>query len=167
MRNFLILIVGVLIGAVAMYLYCCQPTSEVSVTTPKGLITADQMKQLDQAYNPRHRLISDSIVNRAGGDNRSSWYDLDEVRNYLNYAEKEAEKLGYTMDGIRVYLGAHPDQNGQAGYTTMFFVPTGRSNQAVASMFSFSMADDSGDIPGGGGLNHGGQGDPPEANYPQ
>lgn len=166
MKNFVILILGICLGALAMYFYCCSSTSEKIVSNPpKGLITPDQAQSLDRAYNPRYKLISDSIVKRDGGDNRSSWYGLDEVRNYLNYAEKEAEKLGYTMDGVRIYLGAHPDQNGVAGYTTMFFIPTGKTNKAVGSMFNFSMQSNGGDIPGGAGLDMGNAGQPPRANY--
>ena len=163
----MIFIVGIVIGALAMYLYCCQPNSEsmISKQAPKGLITPDQAKTLDRAYNPRCKLISDSIVRRKGGDNRSSWYGLNQVRDYLNYAEKEAKELGYTMDGVRIYLGAHPDQNGEAGYTTMFFIPTGQLNNAKASLFNFSMESTGIDIPGGGGLDMGNMGEPPSANY--
>ncbi|MEO5787698.1 hypothetical protein [Gelidibacter sp.] len=168
MKNFMILVIGILIGALAMYFYCCQSNEEKVVSSaPKGLITPDQAKSLDLAYNPRYKLISDSLVTRKGGDNRSSWYGLDQVRNYLNYAEREAEKLGYTMDGVRIYLGAHPDQNGEAGYTTMFFIPTGKSHKAEASMLNFSMQSGGGDIPGAGGMDLGSSGNPPRANYPQ
>lgn len=169
MKNFIVLILGIALGALAMYFYCCQPSDsgERVVTAPKGLITPDEARKLDEAYNPRYQLISDSIVTRRGGDNRSSWYGLDQVRNYLDYAEKEAKELGYTMNGVRLYLGAHPDQNGEAGYTTMFFIPTGRSDKAQAAMLNLSMGDDDGDIPGGGGMNMGGDGMPPSANYPQ
>ena len=168
MKNFVMLIIGVIIGAVAMYYYGNQPASEMKASTaPKGLITPDQAKTLDQAYNLRYNLISDSIVTRKGGDNRSSWYGLDQVRNYLIYAEKESQDLGYTMDGVRIYLGAHPDQNGEAGYTTMFFIPTGKPNKSKASMFNFFMQTNGGDIPGGRGLDFGNMGNPPNVNYPQ
>lgn len=167
MKNFLILIVGVLLGALAMYLYCCRPKAELAINAPKGLITPEQAKKLDAAYTPRYQLISDSIVTRKGGDNRSSWYGLDQVRDYLSYAENEAKDLGYVMDGVRIYMGAHPDQNGEAGYTTMFFIPTGKAYKADASMFNFSMQLDSEDIPGGGGLDMGTGGQPPSASYPQ
>ncbi|MBO3098210.1 hypothetical protein [Gelidibacter pelagius] len=167
MKNFIMLILGIVIGALAVYFYCCQPKTELMVSTPKGLISPDQAKTLDQAYNERYRLISDSLVKREGGDNRSSWYGLDEVRNYLNYAENEAKDLGYTMDGVRIYLGAHPNENGKAGYTTMFFMPTGKSNKANAGLLDFFMQSDGGDIPGGGGLDFGNHGHPPGANYPQ
>lgn len=167
MKNVLMLIFGIIIGALAMYFYCFQPNAESKITAPKGLISSDQAKTLDQAYNERHRLISDSLVKREGGDNRSAWYELNQVRNYLIYAENEAKELGYTMDGVRIYLGAHPNENGKAGYTTLFFVPTGKPNKATASLFNFSMQSGGGDIPGGGGLDFGNRGNPPDANYPQ
>lgn len=167
MKNFVMLLFGVIIGAFAMYFFSRQPHKEIKIATPKGLISSDQIKTLDQAYNQRHRLISDSLVKREGGDNRSSWYELNQVRNYLNYAENQAKELGYTMDGVRIYLGAHPNENGEAGYTTLFFVPTGKLNKARASVFNFSMQSGGGDIPGGGGLDYGNRGNPPDANYPQ
>lgn len=49
------------------------------------------------------------------------------MRNYLNYAENESKDLGYTMDGVRVYLGAHATTK-EVGYTTMFLVSTGVEN---------------------------------------
>ena len=167
MKQLLILFVGIVIGAGAMYLYCCQAKFDLNPTAPHGLITSEQAKKLDEAYNPRYRLISDSLVKRPGGDNRSSWFALKEVRKYLDYAENEAKELGYTMNGVRIYPGAHPDQNGQSGYTTFFLVPTGHSHKSVATMLNMSLLNDRMDIPGGGSLNHGGQGDPPGANYLQ
>lgn len=80
-----------LICALVIYFYCCKTNEEGMVgNSPKDLITADQTKTLDHAYNSRYKLISDSIERRSRGDNRSSWYGLGELRNYLIYAEKEA-----------------------------------------------------------------------------
>jgi hypothetical protein len=132
---------------------------------PKGVITPAEAKVLDQAFNTRHQLISDSIVKRP--DNRSSWYSLTDMRDYLNYAENEAKGLGYTMDGVRVYLGAHATVKGQVGYTTMFFIPTGFQSVSEGNMLGFSTRGGGKDIPGVGGMNGGEDGDPPGANYPQ
>lgn len=125
MKNLSLFIIGLLIGALAVYFCCMNDTVpiEEELIKPNGLITPSEAKTLDQAFNTRHALISDSIVKRP--DNRSSWYALEDMRNYLNYAEKQAKDLGYTMDGVRVYLGAYPDVKDQVGYTTMFFIPTG------------------------------------------
>lgn len=167
MKNLILLIFGVIIGALAMYFYLSPTISDLKIEMPKGLISSDQIKTLDQAYDPRYQLISDSLVKKEGGDNRSSWYGLDEIRNYLKYAEKEANDLGYGMDGIRIYLGAHPVKNGEPGYTTMFFVPTGKPNKTEATIFNLSELSEGRDIPGGHGLDFGNMGHPPRANYPQ
>ena len=168
MNFFLILVLGALIGAAIMYLICRKTTSVElpNALPPKGLITPSQAKTLDVAFNSRHQLISDEIVKRP--DNRSSWYSLSDLRGYLNYAEKQAQDLNYTMDGVRLYLGAHPDISGVVGYTTVFFVPTGSKNLSQTEALGVEqLQKGNGDIPGGDGLDMGTPGDPPQANYPQ
>jgi len=61
------------------------------------------------------------------------------MRDYLNYAENESKDLGYTMDGVRVYLGAHATTK-EVGYTTIFLVPTGVENTSQASSTLFNIA---------------------------
>lgn len=167
MKKLSLLILGILIGAFATY-YLCPSCSveenEVAIVAPKGLITPKEAKTLDEAFNSRHTLISDSIVKRP--DNRSAWWSLKDMRDYLNYAENESKELGYTMDGVRVYLGAYPTDR-EVGYTTMFLVPTGVENISQGNSAIFNMLPPGGgDIPGGG-LNSGEPGIPPSSNYPQ
>ncbi|WP_299116834.1 hypothetical protein [uncultured Winogradskyella sp.] len=95
-------------------------------------------------------------------DNRSSWYSLEEIENFLSYAKEEAKKLGYEMDGIRIYCGAYPDDGSGAGYSTSFIVPTSSNKEGEEGGYGQSH-----DIQGASGLNKGSQGDPPNANYPQ
>jgi len=170
MKKLSLLILGIIIGAFATYYFCpsCSIDAEAvvaekSIMKPTGVITPAQAKVLDTEFNSRHTLISDSIVLRS--DNRSSWWSLDDMRNYLTYAENQTQGLGYTMNGVRIYLGAHPTIKGTVGYTTMFLVPTG--DKTVPGGGSGFMAAGSKDILGGDGLNAGGPGDPPSANYPQ
>ncbi|MEZ4792156.1 MAG: hypothetical protein R2783_01370 [Gelidibacter sp.] len=168
MKNLLVLLLGAIIGAAAVYFYCCKQDLSDDVVEPKGIITPAQVMALDEAFNSRHQLISDSIVKRP--DNRSSWYSLSDMRSYLNYAESQAKDLGYTMDGIRVYLGAYPDTANEVGYTTMFFTPTGSKAMAKGEMNFLNFNLQSGghpDIPGGNGFNMGTPGNPPSINYPQ
>ena len=168
MKNLVLLILGFILGALAMYFYCCkQDPIEMLPTQPKGLIKPAEIKVLTQAYNPRYEAINDSLFNGVdGGDNRSSWYALDDVQNYLVLAKNQADSLGYTMDGIRIYPGAHPGDGKNPGYSTYLIVPTGYLNTSEGSMF-FMQKGGSDDIDGGDGLNQGKDGNPPGINYPQ
>ena len=171
MKKLTPLILGLVIGALATYYFCpnCTVTEEVvasPIVKPKGVIKSEAAKILGKAYDARYQLVSDSIFGGPNLDNRSSWYSLVDVNNYLRYADSQSTALGYNMDGIRIYLGAHPDGK-TPGYTTMFMVPTGSESLAEgnSSLFNFKRVG-GGDIPGGDGLDNGKPGDPPSANYP-
>ncbi len=125
------------------------------IIKPRGVITSKDAEIMDQAFNERYAAMSKCI---GKDDNRSSWWSLDDMRNFLDYAENQAKSLGYTMDGVRVYEGAH----GEKGYTSMFIAPTGSKGTGGSRQ-----AAGSGDIPGGDVLNAGSGGNPPSANYPQ
>ena len=130
------------------------------MSTPKGLITPAEAKTLNDAYSARHQVISNRVTMRP--DNRSSWYSLQDLQDFLSSAASQASELGYEMDGIRIYCGAYPDENGEVGLSTSFIVPTGTPIEGGGEGNGGS-----GDIQGANGLNKGGQGDPPGANYPQ
>ncbi len=150
-----------------MYFYCQKDAPvEMLPPPPKGLITPKEAMILDKAYDQRYQLISDSIVTRRGGDNRSAWFSVEDLQNFLYYAENQAGELDYTMNGIRIYAGAEPADAQGAGYTTMFIMPTGYKNKSEGNMLMFQPGG-KGDITGGAGLNHGTNGEPPGANYPQ
>ncbi|OBX21748.1 MULTISPECIES: hypothetical protein [Bizionia] len=170
MKNVSLLIIGAIIGALATYYFCpnCSGNGDMvgNIVKPAGVITAKEAMTLDQAFNSRHELISDQIVMRP--DNRSAWWSVEDIKNYIKYAENQSHELGYRMDGLRLYLGAYPDSPKEGvGYTTMFFVPTGTQALSEGSSMPFHFKRKGGDIPGGDGLNMGGDGDPPSANYPQ
>ena len=170
MKNFLSLVLGILIGAIVMYFYCSDATAVVDeeiIAAPKGIITPSKARTLDEAYNLKHRIINDSLFNNSedGGDNRSSWWALDDVETYIAYAKNQAKDNGYVMDGLRLYLGSYPDSKEGTGLTTMFFIPTGYANESQGSLFSLQGGGN--DLTDSDGLNHGGKGVPPGANYPQ
>ncbi len=129
------------------------------MSNPKGLITPEQAKELNDAFTQRCELISNNITKRP--DNRSSWYSLNDLRTFLDLAEAQAKELGYEMNGVRIYCGAYPIEKGQAGYSTSFIVPT--SSNKIGEEGD----GDNHDIQGANGLNFGHEGDPPGANYPQ
>jgi len=132
------------------------------ITKPEGVISPSRAKELDKNFNERHSLISNAIGKQ---DNRSSWYSLTDIENYLAYAKQQTGELGYTMDGIRIYVGSH----GEKDFTTMFIVPTGNEKIQKGSLLpaNILLLAGSSDIDDGDGLNDGGIGEPPSANYPQ
>jgi hypothetical protein len=171
MKNFGLFILGIILGAALMYFYSSRDQMEMTddykeIKIP-GLITAKEAKILDQAFNLKHSIINDSLFKGSKtGDNRSSWWAIEDIQNYINHAENQAGELGYSLDGLRVYLGSYPNINGETGLTTMFFVPTGTLNTSQGGVLTLFQGG-SGDIKGGDGLNIGQQGEPPSANYPQ
>ena len=134
-------------------------------------ITSTEITTLTQAYDARYKLISKTFFSdEAHGDNRSSWYSLEDLRKFLEDAEKQAGTLEpkYKMDGVRLYLGAHPTDGETPAYTTLLMVPTGTPMTSEEKMVD--LPQDGGgslDIPGANGLDRGNAGKPPSANYPQ
>ncbi|QRM90708.1 hypothetical protein FG167_16175 [Lacinutrix sp. WUR7] len=164
MKKLLLLLLGFAIGFLICYFYLNKPQNEINMTTPKGIITPKEAMALDEAFNSRHELISDSIVKRP--DNRSSWWSIEDIEAFISLAKEQSKELGYDMNGIRVYLGAYPSDEKEVGYTTMFMVPTGNPSLSEGKVISVTTKNN-GDIPGGNGLNEGSEGDPPQMNYPQ
>jgi len=98
----------------------------------------------------------------------ATWWSLEDMRNYLDYAENQAKNLGYAMDGVHVYLGVYGDNapKDKAGYSTVFISPTGNKTLPEGTS-GFAAQGGRNDIPGSDPLNDGDGGYPPQANYPQ
>lgn len=165
MKNFGSLILGIFLGALCMYFYLNNNKEKGlnPIIKPRGVISSEAAMVLDSTYNSRYNLISDSIVKRP--DNRSTWWSIEDISNYIVYAKSEANSLGYSLDGLRVYLGAYPTVKDTVGYTTMFIVPTGslsKDNDSIG--FRTDLKHDIKDIDP---LNMGSGGNPPNSNYPQ
>ncbi|MDG4715409.1 hypothetical protein [Winogradskyella marincola] len=165
MKKLLLLLLGLVIGVAGTYYYLSSNQNLEEMTKPKGLITPSEIEALDQAYNSRHTIISDSLIGTP--DNRSSWYSIEEIESYIAYAKQQAGSLGYTLDGLRLYAGAYPDTKEGPGLMTMFFVPTGSQNVSEGSIMPTAQGGGSNDLKGADGLNIGQHGFPPSANYPQ
>ena len=102
--------------------------------------------------NTRKKAV-DSAAGRQ--DNRSSWWSLEDIKNYLAYAKNQADNLGYTLNGIRIYQGVYAGNapNGKADYATLFWVPTGKKSKSEGSMLNFTLQGGDKDISGGDPLN--------------
>jgi len=168
MKNIVIFFSGLLLGAVIGFLSYNQISYEdqPEIQKPKGLISPKEAASLDQAFNLKHRIISDSLYKNATyGDNRSSWWSIDDVESFIRYAKHQADEQGYVLDGLRLYLGSHGESNDGLGLTTVFFIPTGHKNNAQGG-WSYYQNKPS-DLKDADGLNMGQSGNPPDANYPQ
>lgn len=164
MKKLLLLLVGLVLGIATTYYYLSTNQNLEEMTKPNGLITPSEIEALDQAYNSRHTIISDSLIKTP--DNRSSWYSIDEIESYISYAKQQADSLGYTLDGLRLYAGAYPDTKEGPGLMTMFFVPTGSKKVSEGAIIP-TLQGGGNDLQGADGLNKGSGGEPPSANYPQ
>lgn len=172
MKKLALLILGIILGACAMYFYFHNDKNNedmAEIPTPPGLVKPSEIQVLTKAYDARYDSISNQFFKGvAGGDNRSSWYSIEDLENYLALAKKQAGELGYTMNGVRLYLGAHPTVDNIPGYTTLLMVPTGYQNSSEGNMIEGPQkGGGNNDIPGGDGLDKGSDGVPPAANYPQ
>jgi hypothetical protein len=56
-------------------------------------------------------------------DNREFWFSNEELQKMIDYAAHVGDSLDLTTTGLRAYLGAQMDENGN-WKTELFFVPT-------------------------------------------
>ncbi|WP_418604024.1 hypothetical protein [Hwangdonia sp.] len=174
MKKLSYIILGFIIGALATYYFCPRQIDDgiddIKIVKPKGVITPDQAKTLNNNWTTYRKAAVDSAASKQGRkvDNRSTWWSLDDIENYLAFAKHESDSLGYSMTGIRVYLGVYGENAGQdkKDYTTMFMVPTAKKGTDRASMNPFAFQGDEEDCPECSPLNDGGTGYPPGAPYP-
>ncbi|MGE5943216.1 MAG: hypothetical protein ACM31G_02645 [Flavobacteriales bacterium] len=138
MKQLSYIILGFIIGALLTYYFC--PRFEqppVKIVKPKGVITVEQAKALNDNWTLYRKAAVDSAAKKQGRmqDDRSTYWDLEDIENYLGYAKNYSDSLGYTMTGIRVYLGEYAENAGETkkNLTTMFMVPTVRKAKSEAS----------------------------------
>ncbi len=142
MKKLSYIIIGFLIGAFATYYLCPRPVedmqTDIEIVKPKGVISVKEAIALNDNWTRTRQAAVDSAAGKV--DHRWTGWSLEDIRDYLDYAEKECSNLGYTMDGIQVYLGVYGDSQSEnkAGYTTMFIAPTGTKSISKGSMSPFN-----------------------------
>lgn len=172
MKKLSYIILGFIIGALATYYFCPRQTDDgmggIEIVKPKGVITPDQAKALNNNWTEYRKAAVDSAARRQGReiDNRSTWWSIDDVENYIAFSKQQTDSLGYKITGLRVYLGVYGKNAGQAerDLTTMFVVPTVKKAKDKASMNPFIFQGEEGDCPECPPLNHGNGGG---GGYPQ
>lgn len=120
------------------------------MSIPKGIITAAEAQDLSDNWTKLRSRENNTAAGKP--DNRSSWYSLDDMQDFLNLIKEENKNV----NGVRFYLGTETTQKDPKGLTTIFMVPTeadGKGNNK--------------DIPNAKGMDRGEQGDPVQIGYPQ
>jgi hypothetical protein len=114
--------------------------NETSFYKPSGVITQERGVELSDSWSAKNaELFSKSNNTKFDDEVKSLWWSLEDLRNYLEFAEHEAQEKGYNMTGVRVYFAAYPEKDNQ---NTLFFAPTGHKAESQASMFSFFLPTD-------------------------
>ncbi len=166
MKKLSFIILGFLLGALATYFFCPRQVDyieDVKIIKPKGAIEPGKAKALNDNWTKFREAAVDSAAKKQGRnkDDRSTWWPIDDIENYIAYSKHVTDSLKYDMTGIRVYLGVYGDNAGRTkkNLTTMFLVPTIKKGKANASMNPFSLSfQNNGDCPECPPLNKGGGG---------
>ncbi|XLS30653.1 hypothetical protein ACJD0Z_07455 [Flavobacteriaceae bacterium M23B6Z8] len=98
----------------------------------------------------------------------SSYYTLEELESYIEYAKREAAKQKINLEGFRIYMGLFPDDDNfenKKNFLTVFITPTGNSATQEGA-FMTNTAFDGSDITTIGSLEYGGNGNPPSTTFP-
>ena len=170
MENIIAVVIGIAIGALAMYLF--RPSvgdPNAPKAKPPGVIPSSEAKILNKEWTLKRKDANDKAAGRP--DNRSSWWSIDDIQKYIEYAESQTRQMGYTMDGLRIYLGVYPGNapNGKADYTTLFMAPTGKLTKPPSDTGSSLKEEETvvhATIDGADVLNNGTGGHPPGSDYP-
>ena len=151
MKKLAYTILGFIIGGLLTYYFCPRVESIVKIEKLKGVISIEKAKILNDNWTKYRKAAVDSAARQQGReqDDRSAYWDLRTIENYIAYAKKSSDSLGYAMTGIRVYLGVYGENAGEdkKNLTTMFIVPTGHEAKSQASSLSLSFQKNKNNLP--------------------
>lgn len=129
-------------------------------------ISPQEAKELNQNFVKTRTKAIDKAIGKK--DAISSWFSLDDLKEYIAFVEKEGQAKGITVNGLRVYFGAYPknDHNpGKKNLSTVFFAPT-QAKKGSMQKDGIAAVGSSSDIDSIDALNYGTVGDPPSKEYP-
>jgi hypothetical protein len=155
MKKLTYIILGFIIGAVLTYYFCPREIGSMNEATtviiPKDTISVAEAIKLSDNWANNNPIEIDSLLEVEGSrkKTRSVWWSLQEVNEYLVYAKAKSDTLGYSMTGVRVYLGNYGKNSDAAkkNRNTMFIVPTGVKSTSKASSLNLFLPPSDGDIP--------------------
>lgn len=128
-------------------------------------ITSAEAKELNQNFVKTRAKAIDVAIGKK--DAISSWFSLEELKEYIDFAEAEGKAKGIAVNGLRVYFGAYPKNEQKPekdNLSTVFFVPTQSKKTELENGKLDAFSSDIVEIDG---LNSGQIGNPPSATYPQ
>lgn len=172
MKKLTYIILGFIIGAIFTYYFCPRSVGDMysmgaEIKVSKDTISVAEAKILSKNWEKNNQTLIDSTIEVEGSrkKTRSVWWSLDDVNEYLTYAKAKSDTLGYTMTGVRVYLGNYGNVKNpiKKNRNTMFIVPTGPRKTSKASSLNVFLPPTDDDIPTPP-LNEGGNGN---GGYPQ
>jgi len=137
-------------------------------------ITSKEAKELNQNFIKTRGKALDKIVENETGkpkkkDAISSWFSIEELQTFINDVVAEGKEKKITVDGVRIYFGAYSkndEKQDKKALSTVFLVPTQPAVGSLQKDEALAVAT-SLDIEDIDGMNRGGVGNPPEAEYPQ
>src|SRR5690606_18320093 len=128
MKKLPYILLEIIIGGLLTYYFCPRSEPKVKIVKPKGVISIEQAKALSDNWTLYRKPAVDSAAKKQGReqDDRSTYWDLEDVENYIGFAKKSSDSWGYRMTGMRVYLGAYGENaaEDEKNLTTMFIVTT-------------------------------------------
>lgn len=163
----------IFLGTTLLLFSSCVGTQNVE--KPKQAISYEKAKVLQEEYNRTRANFLNEYLRSKGvlkkeneEDVRDVWFDLKVLKQYIAYVEAEAKKQGHKNLGLRVVLGAYPNnlKYPDPGFATVFFMPTYKKdyNPKKASLLSILNFQETGDeyLEDVDGLNFGMGGKPPK-----
>ena len=137
-------------------------------------IKSEEAKELNQNFIKTKGKALNKIVEKDEKhpnekDAISSWFSLDELKEYIAYVEDQGKEKDITVNGLRIYFGSYDNKEKnkeKKGLSTVFLVPTQPKVGSLQKdgVTDFEVPSDITDIDG---LNYGTSGNPPSAPYPQ
>jgi len=175
-KTVLLIVIVVLILVILFLLFKKVNLSSVPpVGNIKGLINVKEGIDKQKVYvDHQYAYINSALqknfpVTPFVPDNREAWFDLENLKAYIAYVERESTKQGLKNLGLRVYSAATFEEDG-VPRSTYFFWPTNNSNavkDAPQQKSAMPPGDDGDNSNSDGidGLNYGQSGRPP-AGFP-
>ena len=104
------------------------------VKAPEGIISLEEARMDFELYSKRRAPLiqkyEDSVLRAEGADSafavaRYVAFDYDDLKQYMQYIEQEAQKAGTDISSLRVYFGNNPESGRHVHprQNTVFLVP--------------------------------------------